>query len=275
MRTLEELVHNPLKAKLRAGHVVTSMIVRMARGPETSQLAASAGLDALYVDLEHSPLSLETTAIVCTAAWDAGITPLVRLPSNDAGLIGRVLDLGAMGVIVPQIESAEGARHAVKAALYPPLGNRSVSSSLPVLGYRNFPVMEAAKQINAQILVVAMIESQAGLDQCEEIAAVDGIDLLFVGTHDLSVQLGIAGATDKTQINACIQRVVNAAKSHGKSVGLGGMAADPEGLKFWTSQGVQFMSVGSDLSFLMQGASHAVKQIKAACHSSVSEIQKS
>jgi 2-keto-3-deoxy-L-rhamnonate aldolase RhmA len=271
MRSLAELVHNPLKAKLRAGQVVTSMIVRMARGPETSQIAASAGLDALYVDLEHSPLNLETTAIVCTSAWDSGITPLVRLPSNDTGLIGRVLDLGAMGVIVPQIESAEDARLAVKGALYPPLGNRSVSSSLPVLAYRNFPVMDAAKEINEQILVVAMIESQAGLDRCEEIAAVDGIDLLFVGTHDLSVQLGIAGGADKTQINACIERVVNAAKSNGKSVGLGGMAADPDALTYWTARGVQFISVGSDLGFVMQGASLAVKQIMSVTKASGSE----
>ena len=95
------------------------------------------------------------------------------------------------------------------------------------------------------------------------LAAVDGIDLLFVGTHDLSVQLGIAGGTDKTQINACIERVVNAAKLNGKAVGLGGLAADPDALKYWTVRGVQFISVGSDLGFVMQGASLAVKQIKS------------
>jgi 2-keto-3-deoxy-L-rhamnonate aldolase RhmA len=123
-------------------------------------------------------------------------------------------------------------------------------------------VIEATQQINQQILVVAMIESQAGLDRCEEIAAVDGIDLLFIGTHDLSVQLDIVGAGDKTQINACIERVVNAAKSNGKSVGLGGMAADPDALKYWTARGVQFISVGSDLGFVMQGATQAVQIIK-------------
>ncbi len=263
MRSLAQLVHNPLKAKLRAGDVVTSMIVRMARGPETSQLAASAGLDALYVDLEHSPLSLETTAIVCTAAWAAGVTPLVRLPNNDAGLIGRVLDVGAMGVIVPQVETAEDAQRAVEAALYPPLGHRSVSSTLPVLAYRNFPALQAAEHINAQMLVVAMIESEAGLDQCEQIAAVQGIDLLFVGTHDLSVQMGLAGAADPAPLNACIDRVVQAAKRHGKAVGLGGMAADPEAVAHWTSRGVQFISVGSDLGFVLQGATQAVRKIKA------------
>jgi len=261
MLNLEQLVHNPLKAKLRAGQVVTSMIVRMARGPETSQLAGAAGLDALYVDLEHSPLSLEATAIVCTAAWDAGVTPLVRLPNNDAGLIGRVLDLGAMGVIIPQVESAEDAQRAVKAALYPPLGHRSVSTTLPVLAYRSFPALKAAEQLNSQMMVVAMIESEAGLDRCEEIAAVEGIDLLFVGAHDLSVQLGIAGSSDPTQINACIERVLMAAKKHGKSVGLGGMASDPDAVSYWTSRGVQFVSVGSDLGFLQQGATQAVKRI--------------
>ncbi len=264
MRTLEQLVRNPLKQKLRDGEVVTSMIVRIARGPETSRVAASAGLDAIYVDLEHSPLSLETTAIVCTSAWDAGITPLVRLPGNDAELIGRVLDLGAMGVIVPQVESADDARRAVSAALYPPLGCRSVSSTLPVLAYRSFPVMEAAEQINRQILVAAMIESEKGLNHCEEIAAVQGLDLLFIGAHDLSVQMGLTSPADSARLNHCIGKVVQAAKRHGKAVGLGGMAADPQAMKYWTTQGVQFISVGSDLGFVLQGATQAVARVRAS-----------
>ena len=268
MKSLNECVRNPLKHKLLAGDVVTSLIVRMSRGPETAQVAATAGLDALYVDLEHSPLSLETTAMLCTTAWEAGVTPLVRLPNLDAGLMGRVLDLGAMGLIAPQIESAEDAKKLVNAAKYPPIGQRSVSSSLPVLGYRNFPVMEVAAAINRETLLVAMIESEAGLNACEDIAAVDGIDLLFVGTHDLSVQMGMAADANLERLNACIQRVLDAAKRHGKAVGLGGLAANPAALTFWVTRGVQFISVGSDLGFLLQGATQAVQRVKpqAASH---------
>ena len=262
MPTLEQLVRNPLKEKLRAGEVVTSMIVRISRGPETGRLAGTAGLDAIYVDLEHSPLTLETTAVICTSAWEAGVTPMVRVPGKDAGLIGRILDLGAMGVIAPQVDSADDARQAVSAALYPPAGRRSVSSTLPVLAYRNFPALEMTQQMNSQILIAVMIETEAGIRHCDEIAAVDGVDMLFIGAHDLSVDMGLAGQSDHPRLKASIHQVLQSAKRHGKAVGIGGMAANPQALQFWLTQGVQFISVGSDLGFLLQGATQSVARVR-------------
>src|SRR5258707_6464611 len=122
------VVHNNVKEKLARGEVVASMTVRLTRGIEIARLAKTAGFDSLYVDLEHSSLSLETTGQICIAALEVGIAAFVRVPQLE--LAQRVLDGGALGIIVPDVRSAARAREAVKAAKYPPLGERGFASAL-------------------------------------------------------------------------------------------------------------------------------------------------
>src|SRR5690606_2570018 len=137
--------------------------------------------------------SLETTALLCGACRAAGVVPLVRVPAADAALIARVLDAGAMGIIVPHVSCAREARHAVACAKYPPEGNRSISSSLALLNYRNFSPEQASPIINASVFVAVMIESVSSLENLDDIAAVEGVDMLFIGAGDLSSDLGIPG----------------------------------------------------------------------------------
>lgn len=264
METLQEITRNPLKEKLARGEVVVSMIVRMSRGPEIGRIAATAGFDTLYVDLEHSALSLETTAVICNAAREAGVVPLVRVPDTSPSTICRILDAGAMGIVVPHIQGAEDARRAVACALYPPLGERSTSSGLAMLHYRNFPQGEANAAINQSVFVAAMIESRAALDCIEEIAAVPGIDMLFVGAGDLSADLGLAGQPTHPDVAAGIAKVLQAAKRHGLTTGLGGLAGRQAFLAQWMKKGVQFISAGTDLGFLMKAATDSVESIRAA-----------
>ena len=113
------------------------------------------------------------------------------------------------------------------------------------------------------ILVTVMIETEAGLSNCDAIAAVAGVDMLFIGAHDLSVEMGLASQPDHPRLHAAIDQVLQAAKRHGKAVGLGGMAANAEALKYWIARGVQFVSLGSDLSFLLQGATRSVASVRA------------
>ncbi|MES2413806.1 MAG: aldolase/citrate lyase family protein [Pseudomonadota bacterium] len=264
MQTLEEITRNPLKEKISRGEVAVSMIVRMARGPEIGRIAASAGFDALYVDLEHSALSLETTAVICNSAREAGVVPLVRIAQVDTSVICRVLDTGAMGLVIPHVESAADARRAVDCAFYPPQGRRSSSSGQPWLHYRNFPQAQANAAINAGTFIAVMIESRAGLENVEEIAAVPGIDMLFVGAGDLSTDLGLAGQPTHAEVSKGIARVLAAAQRHGVATGLGGLAGQHEFLSGWTGCGVQFVSAGTDLAFLAKAAGEAVRQVRAA-----------
>jgi 4-hydroxy-2-oxoheptanedioate aldolase len=189
--TARELVRNGLKEKLARGEVAASMIVRLVRTIEIAQLAKTAGFDSFYLDNEHNSFSLETTSQICMAALSAGITPLVRVPSLAPDYIARVLDGGALGVIAPHIKTAADAERVVRAAKYPPLGERGLAGVLPQLRFQSFPAAETLEAVNEATMVVTMIETAEALSQVEAIAAVPGVDLLLIGTNDLCASLGI------------------------------------------------------------------------------------
>lgn len=250
---------NPLKARLAGlGEPVLSLAVRMARGPEIGRIAASAGFDALYVDLEHSPLSLETAAMICTVAHEAGVTPLVRVPGPRSELIGRVLDAGARGVIVPHVDDAEAARAGVAAALYPPHGTRSYATGLAATQHRALPTGSSPADLNAACVVAVMIESASGVAAAAEIAAVPGVDMLFVGAQDLAVDLGRANDPTHAEVVAAIGRVHAAARAQRCAVGIGGLASHPAQLRAQVSAGARFLSLGTDLSLLLKAATEQV-----------------
>ena len=133
---ISDILRNNVKEKLKRDEVVASMTVRLVRNIEIARIARTAGFDTLYVDVEHSSFSLETTAQICVAALEVGIAPFVRVPANTPDYISRVLDGGALGVIAPHIRSAEEAREVVKAAKFAPLGERSNAGGLPHLRQR-------------------------------------------------------------------------------------------------------------------------------------------
>src|SRR5262245_41802854 len=118
------VMQNPVKERLARGELVTSMAVRLVRGVEIVAIASTAGFDSLYVDLEHSAIGFDAASQICLAALQAGVVPMVRLPANRAEYVARALDGGAMGVIVPHVNSADAARAVVQAAKYPPFGAR-------------------------------------------------------------------------------------------------------------------------------------------------------
>jgi 2-keto-3-deoxy-L-rhamnonate aldolase RhmA len=138
-----EILRNNVKEKLARDEVVASMTVRLVRTVEIARIARTAGFDTLYVDLEHSSFSLDACGQICIAALEAGIAPFVRVPANTPEYIARVLEGGALGVIAPHLRSADEALAVVRAAKFPPLGERSNASGLPHLHFRPFPVAEA------------------------------------------------------------------------------------------------------------------------------------
>src|SRR4029077_15296946 len=170
-----DILRNNVREKLARGEVVASMTVRLTRSIEIARLAQTAGFDSIYVDVEHSSLSLETTGQICIAALEIGIAPFVRVPSTRPEHVSRVLDGGALGVIAPHIRSADEARVVVAAAKYPPLGERSARGALPHLHYRSFPAAEANAAMNDATMVVVQFETADAIDNAGEIAAVEGV----------------------------------------------------------------------------------------------------
>ncbi|MBV9247694.1 MAG: hypothetical protein JO227_00410, partial [Acetobacteraceae bacterium] len=170
---LHGIVRNHAKEKLARGEVVASMTVRLCRGIEIAQIAKTAGFDAIYVDMEHNTLSIDSTCQICIAAQQIGLTPLVRVPANTPEYICRVLDGGAMGVITPHVRSAAEARELVKMVKFPPLGERSAGGALSHYQYRSFPPSETNAAMNSATMLVLMMETVAALENVQEIAAVE------------------------------------------------------------------------------------------------------
>ena len=265
-------IRNHLKEKLARDEVAASMTVRLARGVEIAQLALTAGFDSIYVDLEHNSFSLDTTSQICMAAQALGVTPLVRTPGNSSEIIRRVLDGGAMGIIAPHVKTAGEAREIVRHAKLPPTGERSFSSLLPQLRYESLSVAEGTTALNEATMVVLMLETADALDNVEEIAAVEGMDMLMVGTNDLSAELGVFGNYDHPLIGSAFKRTIAACRTGGKHAGIGGLASRADLVARFVASGARYVSTGSDLAFLLDGArarASAVRKLSPGLAASV------
>jgi 4-hydroxy-2-oxoheptanedioate aldolase len=257
----ELVVRNSVKERLARGEVASSMTVRLTRSIEIARLAATAGFDSLYVDLEHSSLSLETTSQICVAALDVGIAAFARVPQLD--LIGRVLDGGALGVIAPDIRNAAQARAVVKAAKYPPLGARGFATALPHFQFRSPPAKQAYPALDAATMVIVQFESAQGVENADAIFAVEGVDMVLFGTNDLTADLGIPGEYEHPRVREAYGRAIAAAKKHGKHVGVGGLGARPKLIAEFVKMGARYVSTGTDLGFLLGAATEQAKQVRA------------
>ena len=254
---------NALKDRLARGEVAASMTVRLVSDPAIALLARSAGFDSIYVDLEHGPFSIETAARICVAAQEAGLAPLVRVPARGPEWISRVLDGGAMGVIVPHVDSAAEAREAVAAAKYPPLGKRSAAGSLPQFHFRGPPAAEAMRAANEATMVVVQLETAAAIAAADEILAVEGVDMALLGANDLLADLGVPGAFDDQRLMAAYERVIDACRRHGRHAGVGGLAGQPGLTARCVAMGARYVSTGTDLGFLLDAATQRARAAHA------------
>lgn len=259
--SLRDIVRNHVKEKLARDEMVASMTVRLVRGIEIAQIAKSAGFDTFYVDIEHCSFSLETTGALCMAGLAAGITPMVRVPNGNPEWVVRVLEGGAQGVIVPHVRSADEARRIVAAARFAPAGDRCVAGTLPQVQFRSFPQADVAHAVNDATMIVVMMESLDALDQVEPIAAVDGIDMLFIGTNDLTTEMGLIGRFDDPRVRDAYVRTIAACRAHGKHVGIGGLASRPDLIAEYAKLGARFISTGTDLAFLSAACAQKARQV--------------
>jgi 2-keto-3-deoxy-L-rhamnonate aldolase RhmA len=243
------LAHRGVLERLRAGEPVLSLGIRNARTPEIVRLAHGAGFGVVWIDLEHSSITTEDAARIAATALDLGLEGWVRTLERDYGVIGPLLDTGVTGVIAPRIESAEEARQLVAAARFPPRGTRSQIALLPQSGYRRLPPAELMASADRSTSVHALLESAQGIAAADEIAAVDGVDMLHVGVNDLSVDLGHIGNPAHPQVLEACAHVLAAAKRHGKLAAVGGLA-DPARIRELIRAGAApliFAAIDTDL----------------------------
>jgi 2-keto-3-deoxy-L-rhamnonate aldolase RhmA len=259
----DTVARNSMKRKLAAGELVLCMNLRLARSVDIAMVAKAGGYDSLYVDMEHSPYSIETTATICAAALGIGITPLVRVPSHDAHWSSRVLDGGAQGVIVPHVDNRGQAEAVVRHCRFPPLGRRSVMGLGPALGYRAVPLGDLNDRLNADTVVIVMLETAEGIENAAAIAAVPGIDVLLIGSGDLTTDYGIPGQVDHPRLRQAYERVAQACRNHGKVLGVGGIRHNV-GLQGELIQlGARFVIAGTDVNYVLAGARQDTSALRA------------
>lgn len=209
--------------QLRAGVAVLSLGVRAARTADIARMASGAGYDLLWIDLEHSTMSIDTAAGIAAAATDLGLGAWVRVPEREHGVIGRLLDGGATGIIAPRVETAEETARIARACRFPPRGERSALALLPQSGFVRMPAAELTRTSNEAVAVQILLESRRGIAQADAIAAIDGVDMLGVGMNDLTAEMGVPGDVGHPDVRAACATVAAAAARHGKLAVIGGV----------------------------------------------------
>lgn len=180
--------------------------------PQIVEIIGLAGFDAAFIDMEHTSLDLHDVQSAVLAAERVGITPIVRTPGFDPAFILRLLDMGVQGIQVPHVSSVEIARAAVEAVRYPPLGERGMAAGSRAAEYGRITLLDHMAQSNREIILACMIEDMEAVERIDEIAAVEGVDLLAVGPSDLSRSLGVSGQPDHPRLVAAIDRVREAVR---------------------------------------------------------------
>jgi 2-keto-3-deoxy-L-rhamnonate aldolase RhmA len=184
------MTENSFLGRLRAGRLTLMMGIRGARTPDTVRVARASGHHAVLIDLEHSAMPADSAAQLAATAYDIGLMPLVRIPERDYGIIGRMLDGGACGIVAPRVEDAVQASAIARACRFAPRGQRSQVGMVPQLGMQPVPAAELNPRLDDGTVVVILLETPAGLERAEEIAAVDGVDMVAIGANDLTAELG-------------------------------------------------------------------------------------
>ena len=248
-----------LKARLR-GHGPGLACWLMLGSTAVTEIMARAGYDAVMIDLEHGPMDFGAASEMLRALNGFDVAPLARVPANDPVNLKRVLDTGVTGVMVPAVHSVADAERAVAGCRYPPNGHRGLAATVVrATGHGAF-WQDYLAEIEQRLTLICQIESPQGLEAVEGIAAVDGVDMLFVGPFDLSAQLGYLGQPDHPEVQQAVQRIERAAKDAGKL--LGGIATPERGPADLVEAGYDLLIPDADVAHLRTGAEASVARFR-------------
>ena len=251
---------NSVKQKLEQGGVSVGTFVFEFNTTGIARIAAGAGAEFVIFDMEHTGWSVETIRMLIATSGAADIVPMVRVPATQYHFMARVLDMGARGIMVPMVESLEQAQLLADSCKYPPAGRRGAAFTISHDNYTGGTVAEKIEWANRNTLLIAQIETAAGLEQVEQIAGVQGVDVLWIGQYDLSSSLGIPGDFDHPKFLAAVDRVIAAANAQGKSAGFMPLSADEAKLRL--EQGFRCLACGGDLWIYQTALRQGIEAIR-------------
>jgi len=249
---------NPIKSRLAEGGLAFGTMVFEFFTSGLPAICCTAGAEFLVYDMEHSGAGFETIKAQIACCRGAQIEPFVRVPDRDYHLIARALDIGATGIMVPMVESAEQARAIVSCTRYPPTGRRG--SAFNVAAHDDYtvgPVAEKMTIANARTLVICMVETASGMENVEAIAAVEGVDVIWLGHFDLTSSMGIPGAFDHPRYLAAVDALVAACKRHGKCPGF--LAGNANWAKDYRAKGFRLLCYGTDVTLVQEALGQGIE----------------
>jgi 2-dehydro-3-deoxyglucarate aldolase/4-hydroxy-2-oxoheptanedioate aldolase len=253
---------NAIKQDVLSGKTVAGAMIFEFFSPGMSAVLANAGCRFVLYDMEHTGLGFETLKWLFSTCRGLPIEPMVRVPRGEYHFLARALDVGARGVMIPMVESAEQAKAIVQACRYPPVGRRGAGFGFAQCDYLGGNVADKIQASHERTMVIAQIETERGLEHVEEIAAVDGIDVLWVGHFDLSNFMGIPAAFDDPRFDAAMRRVADVARRYGKAAGF--MATDTAWVARVREMGYTMIAGGTDTGLFEAGMKNLVGRIEAS-----------
>lgn len=252
---------NHVKQALKQGKLQLGCSFAQLRSPAVATILGKAGLDWCYIDSEHGPFDLETIQDLCRASIAAGMAPIVRIADIQYHLVARALDCGAMGILLPRIESPEVLARAASWTFFPPKGIRGFGFTQHNVDYEAVTIPQIIQHSNDNTMLVFQIETQAALDRRDELVSVPGVDAVMVGPADLSISLGIPGQFEHPKLIEAIDKIIESCNKHGVAPGLHMRRLDLA--KFWRDRGMRFLSTGGDALWLYDKASEAMKTLRS------------
>ncbi len=249
---------NTFKTRLRAGETQIGLWLALADS-YSAEICAGAGFDWLLIDGEHAPNDLRSilAQLQTIAAYPA--QAIVRAPAGEVHIIKQLLDLGAQTMLIPMVETSEQAAHFVSAVRYPPVGIRGVGSALARASHWN-AVPNYLRNADSEICLLLQIESVEGMKNLEEIAAVDGVDGIFLGPSDLAASLGHLGDPMHSEVQSTIRDAIRRIQAAGRPAGI--LSADEEQARHWLALGCSFVAVGADTTLLARSARGLLARFK-------------
>ena len=253
---------NQVKQKLAAGGVAIGTMIFEFKTPGIAPIAASAGAEFAIIDMEHTGWSDETIAMLVATARGSDIQLFVRVPATQYHLISRPLDVGAAGLMIPMVETADQARLIVRSAKYPPRGARGAAFGIAHDNFQTGDIVAKMRLADDEGLLIALIETELGIENIEAISVVDGIDVLWIGHFDLTNSMGIPGQFGHPRFIAAVDRVLEMGRLHGKAIGI--MVASVDEGRACLARGFRCLAYWGDLWIYQQGLRDGIAGIRSA-----------
>jgi 4-hydroxy-2-oxoheptanedioate aldolase len=251
---------NRVKRALRDGQVQIGTWINAVRTPQITQVLAAAGFDFVYIDMEHSAFSIETVGDLCTAALGAGLVPIVRPPAKEPHLLSRPLDSGAMGLLIPHVDTREEAEAVVRAIRFPPAGARGMAGQGVHTGFARIPAEANIRSTHEETLLLVQIESDRGIRDLDGILTIDGIDGAVIGRGDLAADLGVPGQIDHLEVSRRVEMLIAACRRHGRIPGL--LVHDVASARTWIDRGIRLVPFSSEVALLLDAGERAIAAIR-------------